>query len=179
MREALKEARLAQAKEEVPIGCVVVHGGVVVGRGHNQTESLQDPTAHAEMIAVTAAAATLGSRRLLDCALYVTLEPCAMCAGAIVLSRVPLVVYGAADPKAGAVRSIVDRETGQIHVFELIFPEGQEPDLEDEEAVVDYSIAERVEVTPDDFGRIAAPTGFIGQRAARMKMTASRGIGWR
>lgn len=106
MREALKEARLAEAKDEVPIGCVVVHGGVVIGRGHNQTESLQDPTAHAEMIAITAAAAALGSRRLLDCTLYATLEPCAMCAGAIVLSRLPVVVYGAADPKAGSVDTL-------------------------------------------------------------------------
>jgi tRNA(adenine34) deaminase len=106
MREALKEARLAEAKQEVPIGCVVVHGGVVIGRGHNQTESLQDPTAHAEMIAITAAAAALESRRLLDCTLYVTLEPCAMCAGAIVLSRIPTVVYGSPDPKAGAVDTL-------------------------------------------------------------------------
>ena len=106
MREALKEARLAEAKDEVPIGCVVVHGSAIIGRGHNQTESLQDPTAHAEMIAITAAAAALGSRRLLDCTLYVTLEPCAMCAGAIVLSRIPVVVYGAADPKAGAVDTL-------------------------------------------------------------------------
>ncbi|MDD5087766.1 MAG: tRNA adenosine(34) deaminase TadA [bacterium] len=106
MREALAEARKAEAKEEVPIGCVVVHGGIVVGRGHNQTESLQDPTAHAEMIAITAAASALGSRRLLDCMLYVTLEPCAMCAGAIVLSRIPCVVYGADDPKAGAVTTL-------------------------------------------------------------------------
>ncbi|MBU0508955.1 tRNA adenosine(34) deaminase TadA [bacterium] len=106
MREAMREARLAEAKEEVPIGCVIVHDGVIVGRGHNQTESLQYPTAHAEMIAITAAASALGSRRLLDCALYVTLEPCAMCAGAIVLSRIPLVVYGADDPKAGAVMTL-------------------------------------------------------------------------
>jgi tRNA(adenine34) deaminase len=106
MREALREASLAQAKEEVPIGCVIVQSGVVIGRGHNQTESLQDPTAHAEMIAITAAAAALGSRRLLDCTLYVTLEPCAMCAGAIVLARIPTVVYGAADPKAGAVHTL-------------------------------------------------------------------------
>jgi tRNA(adenine34) deaminase len=106
MREALKEARLAEAADEVPIGCVVVHNRVVVGRGHNQTESLQDPTAHAEMIAITAAAATLGSRRLLDCSLYVTLEPCPMCCGAIVLGRVPSVVYGAPDPKAGAAETL-------------------------------------------------------------------------
>jgi tRNA(adenine34) deaminase len=106
MREALKEARLAEAKDEVPIGCVVVHNGAVIGRGHNQTESLQDPTAHAEMIAITAAAASLGSRRLLDCTLYVTLEPCAMCCGAIVLARIPTVVYASADPKAGAVDTL-------------------------------------------------------------------------
>ena len=106
MAEALKEARLAQAKTEVPIGCVVVFEERVIGRGHNQTESLQDPTAHAEMIALTAAAASLGSRRLIGCSLYVTLEPCAMCAGAIVLARVPTVVYGAADPKAGAVDTL-------------------------------------------------------------------------
>ena len=103
MREALKEARLAEAKEEVPIGCVVVHNGAVIGRGHNQTESLQDPTAHAEMIAITAAAASLGSRRLLDCSLYVTLEPCAMCAGAMSLARIARLVFAAEDPKGGAV----------------------------------------------------------------------------
>jgi tRNA(adenine34) deaminase len=106
MREALKEARRAEAIGEVPIGCVVVYGGVIVGRGHNQTESLQDPTAHAEMIAITAAAEALGSRRLLDCTLYATLEPCAMCSGAILLARIPVVVYGAADPKAGAVDTL-------------------------------------------------------------------------
>jgi tRNA(adenine34) deaminase len=106
MREALREARRAEAKGEVPIGCVIVYDGVVIGRGHNQTESLQDPTAHAEMIAITAAAEALGSRRLLDCTLYATLEPCAMCCGAIILARVPAVVFGAADPKAGAVDTL-------------------------------------------------------------------------
>jgi len=106
MREALKEARRAEAVGEVPIGCMVVYENVVIGRGFNQTETLQDPTAHAEMIAITAAAEALGSRRLLDCTLYVTLEPCAMCGGAIVLARIPTVVYGAADPKAGAVETL-------------------------------------------------------------------------
>jgi len=122
MREALAEAKKAEAKEEVPIGCVVVHGGVVVGRGHNQTESLQDPTAHAEMIAITAAASALGSRRLLDCTLYVTLEPCAMCAGAIVLSRIPRVVYGADDPKAGAVTTLFSllADTRLNHTCEVV-----------------------------------------------------------
>jgi tRNA(adenine34) deaminase len=102
MGAALAEAEKAAEKDEVPIGCVIVHNGMVIGRGHNLTESHQDPTAHAEMIAITAAAEALGSRRLLDCTLYVTLEPCAMCAGAIVLARVPYIVYGAPDPKAGA-----------------------------------------------------------------------------
>lgn len=106
MGEALRDARRAEEQDEVPIGCVIVHNGLVIGRGHNQLEQLQDPTAHAEMIAITAAADYLGSRRLLDCTLYVTLEPCTMCAGAIVLSRIPLVVYGAADPKAGAVDTL-------------------------------------------------------------------------
>lgn len=106
MREAMHEAAKAEAIEEVPIGCVIVHNGLVIGRGFNQTERLQDPTAHAEMIAITAAADYLGSRRLLDCTLYVTLEPCAMCAGAIVLARIPTVVYGAADPKAGSVDTL-------------------------------------------------------------------------
>jgi tRNA(adenine34) deaminase len=123
MREALQEAAKAEAKGEVPIGCVIVQGGLaVIGRGHNQTESLQDPTAHAEMLAITSAANSLGSRRLLDCTLYVTLEPCAMCAGAIVLSRVPTVVYGATDPKAGAVRTLYDllNDSRLNHTAEVI-----------------------------------------------------------
>jgi len=122
MREALKEARLAEAKAEVPIGCVVVHDGLIIGRGHNQTESLQDPTAHAEMIAITAAAATLGSRRLLDCTLYVTLEPCAMCAGAMILARIPVIVYGAPDPKAGAVDTLYNllRDSRLNHTCEVL-----------------------------------------------------------
>ena len=98
MGAALAEAEKAAEQDEVPIGCVIVHNGLVIGRGHNLTESLQDPTAHAEMIAITAAAEALGSRRLLDCTLYVTLEPCAMCAGAIVLAGITHVVYQAYDP---------------------------------------------------------------------------------
>jgi tRNA(adenine34) deaminase len=103
---ALREARLAGEAGEVPVGAVVAHGGQVIGRGHNQTEALQDPTAHAEILAITAAANALGSWRLEDCALYVTLEPCTMCGGAIVLARLPLVVFGAWDPKAGACGSV-------------------------------------------------------------------------
>ena len=108
MEFALKEAEQAYRREEVPIGAVVVHDRRIIGRGYNQTETLQDPTAHAEMIAVTAAATYLGSRRLEECTLYVTLEPCAMCAGAIVLARVPRLVYGAADPKAGACGTLLN-----------------------------------------------------------------------
>ncbi len=102
MRQALREAEKAFEQEEVPVGAVVVHDGKIIGRGFNQMERLQDPTAHAEMIALTAAANHLQSRRLEGCTLYVTLEPCPMCAGAIVMARVPTLVFGAYDPKAGA-----------------------------------------------------------------------------
>lgn len=102
MEFALKEAQQALKEDEVPVGAVVVWENKIIGRGHNQIERLRDPTAHAEMIAITAAAAHLNSRRLENCTLYVTLEPCPMCAGAIVLARIPLLVYGAFDPKAGA-----------------------------------------------------------------------------
>ncbi len=102
MEQALREAEKAYDRGEVPIGAVVVFENKVIGKGHNLTEQLQDPTAHAEIIAITAAADYLGSRRLLDCTLYVTLEPCVMCAGAIVLARIPTLVFGAVDPKGGA-----------------------------------------------------------------------------
>jgi tRNA(adenine34) deaminase len=102
MEYALKEAEQAYKRNEVPIGAVVIMNNRIIGRGYNQIESLQDPTAHAEMIALTAAATYTGSRRLDQCAMYVTLEPCTMCAGAIVLARIPRLVFGAFDPKAGA-----------------------------------------------------------------------------
>ena len=108
VRAALREARESLRKDEVPVGCVIVHDGVVVGRGHNQVESLQDATAHAEILAIGAASNALGSWRLHECTLYVTLEPCSMCAGAIVLARLGRVVYGAPDPKAGACGSVLD-----------------------------------------------------------------------
>jgi len=108
MRAALREAMQAAREDEVPVGCVVVHDGLVVGRGHNRTEGLRDATAHAEILAIGAASNALGSWRLLDCTLYVTLEPCAMCAGAMVLSRIGRLVYGALDPKAGACGSVLD-----------------------------------------------------------------------
>jgi tRNA(adenine34) deaminase len=102
MKQALREAERAYEQDEVPVGAVVVHKGKVIGRGYNQIERLQDPTAHAEMIAITAATNHLQSRRLDECVLYVTLEPCPMCAGAIVLSRIPTLVFATFDPKAGA-----------------------------------------------------------------------------
>ena len=108
MDDAIAQARMAGAAGEVPVGCVIVHDGMIVGRGHNQVESLQDATAHAEVLAIGAASNALGSWRLADCTLYVTLEPCAMCAGAIVLARLGRLVYGAADPKAGACGSVLD-----------------------------------------------------------------------
>lgn len=107
MQMALEEARIASDHEEVPVGAVVVHRDLgVIARGHNQREMLHDPTAHAEMIAITQAAEALKSWRLDGCILYVTLEPCPMCAGAIVLARLPMIVYGATDPKAGACETL-------------------------------------------------------------------------
>ncbi|MEX0716656.1 MAG: tRNA adenosine(34) deaminase TadA [Planctomycetaceae bacterium] len=106
MRRALDQAVAAFDAGEVPIGAVVVHADRVIGEGHNLRETLRDPTAHAEMIAITQAAESLGSWRLLDCTLYVTLEPCPMCAGAIVQARIPTVVYGTPDPKAGACHTL-------------------------------------------------------------------------
>ena len=114
MRAALDEARKAYNRDEVPVGAVVVHDGRIIGRGHNLIESLQDPSAHAEMLAITAAANTLASWRLDDSILYVTLEPCMMCAGAILLSRIATAVYGAPDPRYGACGSklqLVNNET--------------------------------------------------------------------
>ena len=108
MSRALDEARLAQEHGDVPVGAVVVRDGDIIARGHNRREADQDPTAHAELLAISAASRVLGSWRLERCALYVTLEPCAMCAGAIVLSRLPELIYGAADAKAGAAGSVFD-----------------------------------------------------------------------
>ena len=108
MKLALQEAEKAFEQNEVPVGALVVHKGRIIAKGYNQIELLQDPTAHAEMIALTAAANHLQSRRLEDCTLYVTLEPCPMCAGAIVLARVPTLVFGAYDPKAGACGTLMN-----------------------------------------------------------------------
>jgi len=108
MRLALREAERALEHQDVPIGAVVVRDEEVIGSAHNERELRQDPTAHAEILALREASRAVGSWRLLEAVLYVTLEPCAMCAGAIVLARVPRVVYGATDPKAGACGSVLD-----------------------------------------------------------------------
>src|SRR5205807_9384288 len=108
MRLALREAARALEHDDVPIGAVIVREGELIGSGHNEREVREDPTAHAEMIALREAARALGSWRVLDSVMYVTLEPCAMCAGAIVLARIPRVVFGAFDPKAGAAGSVLD-----------------------------------------------------------------------
>jgi len=108
MRLAIREAQRALEHEDVPIGAVLAHGGEAIALAHNERELRQDPTAHAETIALREAAVKLGSWRVLDSVLYVTLEPCTMCAGAIVLARVPRVVFGASDPKAGACGSVLD-----------------------------------------------------------------------
>ena len=106
MRAALSEAQVAESEKEVPVGAVIVHDNHVIASAHNQREQLRDPTAHAEMIAITQAAESLKSWRLEGCTLFVTLEPCPMCAGAILQARIPRVVFGASDPKAGAVHSM-------------------------------------------------------------------------
>ena len=108
MKEALFEAKCAYEKGEVPVGAVITYGNKIIARGHNQTESLADPTAHAEILAIRAAAEVVGNWRLLDCTLYVTLEPCSMCAGAIFLARIPRLIWGAPDVRHGANGSFVD-----------------------------------------------------------------------
>lgn len=108
MAEAIKEALKAFDEDEVPVGAVIVHNGRIIARAHNQIRTLKDPTAHAEMIAITQAAAHLSNERLLETTMYVTIEPCAMCAGAMVLARMKRLVYGADDPKTGACGSVMN-----------------------------------------------------------------------
>lgn len=120
MSEALKEARKAFDADEVPVGAIIVHKAKVIARAHNQIKLLKDPTAHAEMIAITQAAAHLENERLPGTALYVTIEPCMMCAGALVLSRIERVVFGAADPRTGAFGSVFDvNKKGLNHVVKV------------------------------------------------------------
>ena len=106
MSEAVKEAQKAFDNDEVPVGAVIVHDGKIIARAHNQIKLLKDPTAHAEMIAITQAASCLMSERLINTSMYVTIEPCSMCAGALVLARVKRLVYGASDPRTGACGSV-------------------------------------------------------------------------
>jgi len=122
MEKALREARAAYDVEEVPIGAVVVKDNQIIGRGHNQTETLKDATAHAEIIAITSAAQKIGDWRLDDCSLYSTIEPCAMCAGAAVLSRIKTIIYGAPDIRFGACGTIFDVPTEKRlnHRIEII-----------------------------------------------------------
>ncbi|MCK5082474.1 MAG: tRNA adenosine(34) deaminase TadA [Candidatus Omnitrophica bacterium] len=108
MREAVKQAKIAAQKDEVPVGAVIVHENRIIAKAHNQVEMLKDPTAHAEIIAITQAANALSCKWLYDCVIYVTIEPCSMCAGALVLARIKRIYYGAADPKTGACGSVVN-----------------------------------------------------------------------
>ncbi|MCX6640839.1 MAG: tRNA adenosine(34) deaminase TadA [bacterium] len=122
MQQALALAEQAGAEGEIPVGAIAVINGNVIGRGYNRTEALQDPTAHAEMLAVTAAADALGSRRLEGVTLYVTLEPCCMCAGALILARIERLVFGAFDPKAGACGTLynIPQDLRLNHRFEVV-----------------------------------------------------------
>jgi tRNA(adenine34) deaminase len=108
MQEALKQAKIAADNDEVPVGAVIVHDNRIIAKAHNQVQMLKDPTAHAEMIAITQAASALSCKWLYDCTMYVTIEPCSMCAGALVLARMTRLYYGAADPKTGACGSVIN-----------------------------------------------------------------------
>ncbi|MFH1836975.1 MAG: tRNA adenosine(34) deaminase TadA [Candidatus Omnitrophota bacterium] len=115
MKQALLEAQKAFDEDEVPVGAVIVHNGEIIARAHNQIRTLKDPTAHAEMIAITQAAAHLRNERLNGCDLYVTIEPCSMCVGACILGRLEMIVYGACDPKTGACGSAIDLIKPGLH----------------------------------------------------------------
>lgn len=121
MKEALRQAQRALDSDEVPVGCVIVHKDKIIARAHNQVEMLKDPTAHAEMIAITQAASALGSKWLQGASVYVTIEPCRMCAGALLLARINKLVFGADDPKTGAFGSVCDvlKSRNLNHRFEI------------------------------------------------------------
>lgn len=153
MRQALVEAGLALKKNEIPIGAVVVYEDKIIGRGHNQVESLKDPTAHAEVIAIGAASSFLDSRRLSGATIYVTIEPCAMCAGAIVLSRLDRLVFGAKDPKAGACGSLYNivqdiRLNHQVQIIPYILEQDCKQILEH----FFKKIREKVSPSPNEVG---------------------------
>jgi len=146
MEYALREAEQAMKRKEVPVGCVIISDGRIIGKGYNQIESLKDPTAHAEIIAITAAAAFLGSRRLENTALYVTLEPCAMCAGAVVQARIPRLIFGAFDAKAGACGTL----------FNIV----QDQRLNHRAEVVGGILAERCSGLLSDFFKLVRGNGI-------------------
>ena len=136
MGAAIREAQIAEEKGDVPIGCVIVKDGQIIAKGYNQREQLSDPTAHAEMIALTAGSAAVGSWRLCGCTMYVTLEPCPMCAGALVLSRMNRLVYGCDDPKSGACKSLYnivrdDRLNHKVEVTAGVLAEECKQQLQD------------------------------------------------
>lgn len=116
MKEALLEAKLAKEENEVPVGAIVVQAGKIIGRGHNRVETLKDPTAHAEIIAITSACNTLGDWRLNDSTLYVTLEPCPMCAGAILVSRIKRCVFGVKDTNLGSLGSVYSIKSSEMDI---------------------------------------------------------------
>jgi len=149
MRAALTEAEAGGAEGEVPVGCVVVHEGRIIGRGHNRTESLKDPTAHAEIVAIGAAASALGNWRLSGATVYVTVEPCLMCTGALTLARPALVVYGARDPKFGCLGSRYDIARDNRFNHELLVVEGVLAE-EAGEMLVKFFRARRAGLTSDD-----------------------------
>jgi len=149
MRTALAEAEAGGAEGEVPVGCVVVHEGRIIGRGHNRTESLKDPTAHAEIVAIGAAASALGNWRLSGATVYVTVEPCLMCTGALTLARPALVVYGARDPKFGCLGSRYDIARDNRFNHELLVVEGVLAE-EAGEMLVKFFRARRAGLTSDD-----------------------------
>lgn len=122
MQQAINQAQTAFERDEVPVGAIIVYENNIIAKAHNQVESLKDPTAHAEMIAVTQAANTLKNKWLYDCCLYVTLEPCSMCAGALLLSRLKRIIFGAYDPKTGACGSVINvLEPGRFnHTIEVV-----------------------------------------------------------
>jgi tRNA(adenine34) deaminase len=142
MNLTLREAQRAFDADEVPVGAVVVHDGKIIGRGYNQIEQLQDPTAHAEMIAITAAANHLQTKRLERCTLYVTLEPCPMCAGAIILARIPTLVFGSYDPKAGACGTLYNI-TGDRRLNHFVHTIGGVCDKESETLLKSFFVKKR------------------------------------
>ncbi len=124
MRQALREAKKAFDKDEVPVGAVIVHKGKVIARAHNQIKLLRDPTAHAEMIAITQAASFFKNEKLPNISVYVTIEPCSMCAGALILARATHLIYGASDPKTGACGSVINIAKGNLFNHQISIKKG-------------------------------------------------------